>query len=513
MAGSKPSIPPFAWLGRFWAPLGLSLVASVAAFFRLYDLAVLPPGLDETSARVGLQAAAVTTHDLIPKLDSTNGYSPLWVWLQSISIHIFGHNLLSLRFWPAALGILAVVITWLWLNDWFGRRVAWVASLTIAVSPWAVSLSRNGLVSALLPLATATTLWLSGRALKRPTLGSYVALSIMLSIDLLCGPIGWLLVLGVVTIGIWRLSADSKLKSWSQARTGGMIFFGLGLASLAYLIYASRANVINLPKDLGLSTLTASLGANIVKVLLMFNVHGDENYRHNLAGEPLLNAFVGLMMIAGLLVCIARMQQLQYRTLIMLTVLMLVPPTLAVTGSPNSSWAAGALPLIFALTGIGSNYMLELWYATFPINSAARATGQAAIILLLALSLLQGYTQYFRAYAGSTAVYVAYNEGVTQMASGIRKFPFTGERYVVLPQDQFPVLFFLNSDIKNIKTLTPAELTALPIATGSRQFYIAAISRDEAVKILKAKFPGGVLRPHYSPFNQIENYYTYEIVQ
>lgn len=508
---AKTPVPPFAWLGRFWTPVGLVMVTVVGAFFRFYDLAALPPGLDETSARIGLQASSISLQNPIPSLSLFNGYSPLWVWLQAFSIQLLGHTAVALRIWPALLGTLAVLATWLWLRDWFGKRVAWVAALTLAVSPWAVSLSRNGLASATLPLATAVTLWLSGRALRRPDVKSYAALSLVLVIDLLCGPIGWLLVLSVFAVGIWRLAATRSLKTWTTERSIGLAVATAGLAGLGFLVGKSLKNIAHMPSDLGITSTFGAFSGNMAKVLLMFNVRGDENYRHNLAGEPLLNAFVGLMMIAGLLVCISRMHHLRYRAILLFTIVLLIPAVITTTESPNSSWAAGTLPLIFALAGIGTSYMLELWYATFPINSAARATGQAAIILLLALSLLQGYTQYFRAWAGSTAVYVAYNEGITQMAEGLRRFGFAGERYAVLPADQTPVLNYLNKDVGGFKTIIPGDLVGLPVATANRQFYIAAASRDESVKILKAKFPGGVLRPHYSPFNQVENYYTYEI--
>jgi len=155
--------------------------------------------------------------------------------------------------------------------------------------------------------------------------------------------------------------------------------------------------------------------------------------------------------------------------------------------------------------------MLELWYATFPINSAARATGQAAIILLLGLTLLQGYTQYFQAWAGSTAVYVAFNEGTVSMAGHLKTDKFVGERYIVASADQFPVVDYLDYGFGGYRDITPADLVVLPVATASRQFYIATASRDDAVKTLKDKFPGGVLQPHYSAFNQVEIYYTYEV--
>ncbi len=390
MAKPAPIKPPFAWLGRYWTPVGLGLVAMVAAIFRFYQLQSLPPGLDDASARIGVQALRLGTQNWAPHLNADNGYAPLWVWLQALSVHLFGHTALALRLWPALLGTLGVLAVWFWLRNWFGLRIAWTGSFIMAVSPWAVTVSRNGVESALLPLLVPLSLWLAGRAYHRPSATRYALLGAALGAELLSGPIGWLAVLGIFAAGAFALAARHELMKISPARATGAGVFALAAAAAGYLLAHASSGLAALPQNLSLTSSPATLFTNLVKVLLMFNVHGDENYRHNLAGVPMLNAFVGLMLITGLLVSISRLHQLRYRVLLMMTFLLLLPAVFTTTGLPNSSWAVGAMPLIFGLAAIGTAYMLELWYATFPINSAARATGQAAIILLLALTLLQG---------------------------------------------------------------------------------------------------------------------------
>src|SRR6185369_11368090 len=250
------------------------------------------------------------------------------------------------------------------------------------------------------------------------------ALGSALTADLLSGPIGWLLVLTVIALGVWKVATDRSLLGFTKQKAVGIGVFAVGAAALAYFIGVSLSAVKSMPQALGLPATIGAAGQNLVKVLLMFNIHGDENYRHNLSGEPMLNAFVGIMLVAGLLISISRLHKLEYRTLLILLPVLLLPAVLASSGVPNSSWAVGLLPVIFALAGVGTSYMFELWYATFPINSAAKVSGQAAIILLLALSALQGYTQYFSAWGGSTAVYVAYNEGATSVAGHLKTDKF-----------------------------------------------------------------------------------------
>lgn len=512
MAKAQKVRLPFAWLGRYWTLAGLTLLTVIAAFFRFYQLTSLPPGLDETSARIGLQASHLNASNWLPPLDSTNGYAPLWVWLQAISVQLFGHSALALRIWPALLGVLAVLATWFWMRSWFGKQTAWIAALLVAISPWAVTIARNGIESALLPLLVPLTLWVGTRALRQPSIQQYTVLGAVLALDLLSGPIGVIMAAGVIAFGVWRCAKDRKLFSLPKQKAAGVGFIVAAIALLGYMVGTSLSAIKAMPQALNVVESFGALGQNFIKVLLMFNVRGDENYRHNLAGEPLLNAFVGIMMIAGLLVSISRLHQRLYQVLLALVGVLLLPAILSATNAPNSSWAVGALPLIFALAGIGTFYMLELWYKTFPINSAARTTGQVAIILLLVLSGLQAYTQYFRAWAGMAAVHAVYNEGAVQIAARLATDKPSNERYAVLPADQIPVVEYLAYDHRaNYRAVTASKLESLPVANTKRSFYIAAASRDDAVKVLKLKFPGGVLRPQYSKFNQAEIYYTYEV--
>lgn len=513
MARSRNIRPPFGWLGRYTQSLSLVAVLLLAAFFRFWQLSSLPPGLHEGAARIGLQALNLINHGWLPGFDAINAYTPLWVWLQAISIKLFGHTELALRLWPAILGVATVFLTWEWVKAWFGLRTAWLAAFLLAVTPWAVTISRDGSVAALFPFLLGLTLWLATRARQQATTIRYLLLACALALDLAAGPVGWLIVILTLGLGIVRLTQTKQLGDWSTARIVGLASGGVLTALTVAGVVKSWSHFHHLPSASGFTGSFSTLGHNTVDVLLMFNVRGDENYHHNLASEPMLNVFVGLMLITGILVAISRLHLRPYRTAFIFAVAMLLPAILSSEGVPNAAHAAAALPLILTFSAIGISYMLELWYTTFPINSAARATGQFAILTLLALSLFVGYTQYFRAWAGSSEVYNAYHEGATTVAHHVKKDKFIGQRYVVGSADDQAIVAYLTGNAALYQNLDAAGLVALPNTPNSRQFYIMADERENAAKNLKAKFPGGVLRPHYSPFNQTEIYYTYEITK
>jgi 4-amino-4-deoxy-L-arabinose transferase-like glycosyltransferase len=512
MAKAPKIRPPFAWLGQHTALVSLVSTIGIGAFFRFNILGSLPPGLDGTSATIGLQALHTIEHGNFPGLNISNDYAPLWIWLQITAIKIFGATALSLRIWPAVIGTLTILTTWLWMRSWFNLRMAWLTAFLLAVTPWAVTISRNGTEAVLWPFLVTLTLWLASVAWRKQNLITHIALAVALVVDLLCGPVGWLLTATTIIAGLLVLKRKKRLIKFDRSRTGALVVLAAGLGLLGYFIGLSADTLKNLPTNSGLTSDLGSLSMGLVKTILMFNVTGDQNYQHNLAGEPMLNAFVGLMLVAGILVGLSRLHERRYRFLFIFLLVTLVPSVVSLTGQPNAAHAAPAMPFILALAATGISYMLELWYQTFPINSAARLTGQLAIIVLLALSLFQGYTQYFRAWAGTSQVYAAYNEGAVQMAGYLKtEAPFKGQNVIVATPTEFPIVAYLDHNGPTYVNLTATGIKTLPQTGQAHQFIISASSRDEATKELKARFPGGILYPHYSTFNQAEIYYTYVV--
>lgn len=504
---------PFAWLSRWFNWISAGALILVAAVLRLYQLPSLPPGLYTDEASVGLQALQLADKAWLPGLTAANDYAPLWIWLQAISVKLFGPEVWALRLWPALLSIAAVVFTWLWAREWFDRRVAWIAGFTVAILPWAITLSRNALVPALSMALVPLTLWLATKAEKEGTTRWYVAAGLVIGLDLLSGPLGWLTAATVLVLAAIRLVQRHELTQMTRSRQFGLAALGLGFAIFAFLIGFSLSHIKDLGAVANLPANLTNLADSTLRTLLMFNIRGDENFRHNFAAQPLLNAFLGLMFIAGLLLSIARLHHKRYQALIILFLAFLAPAILTGAGAPNAARAAAALPVIAVLVGIGIGYLLDLWYRTFPINSAARTTGLVMIIFLLVLSLLQGYTQYFRAWAATNETYTAYNESATEAAQYIKAQKFDGQRFIVAKSNELPIAQYIDYRTKGYTLLEPGQINILPVGPGARQFVITAAARNEAAKSLSLKFAGGKLRPQLSTFSHNEIYYLYEITQ
>jgi len=171
--------------------------------------------------------------------------------------------------------------------------------------------------------------------------------------------------------------------------------------------------------------------------------------------------------------------------------------------------AATAIPVITILAATGVSYMLDLWRATFPLNSAARSTGVAVVALLLILTLIQAYTQYFSAWAKSNATYTAYNETAVYAAKYLKAQKDANVRYLVATADEKLVVDYLAWG-KKYRYVTAAGILKITGDNKGREFVVTTTVRTTAVTNLLAKLPGGVLRPTISAFSQEEINYVYE---
>ncbi|HEY5600457.1 MAG TPA: hypothetical protein VIK81_00025 [Patescibacteria group bacterium] len=139
---------------RFKIYLALFLILVLAAFLRFYQLGSLPPGLyvDEASQSYNAYSFALTGKDEYGKslplfLRSFGTYSSsLYAYLSAIIIKFAGLSVFTSRFLSAATGVAIVLVTFLLIaksNLQNSLAKAVLVSLVVAVSPWAIFLSRG----------------------------------------------------------------------------------------------------------------------------------------------------------------------------------------------------------------------------------------------------------------------------------------------------------------------------------------------------------------------------------
>jgi 4-amino-4-deoxy-L-arabinose transferase-like glycosyltransferase len=90
---------------------------------------------------------------------------PLALWVQSLSVRVFGYHPLSVLVPQALMGMASVALVYDLVRRRFGRFGGFVAGLALATTPITVGISRHNNPDALLALCSVAALWCAVRAL------------------------------------------------------------------------------------------------------------------------------------------------------------------------------------------------------------------------------------------------------------------------------------------------------------------------------------------------------------
>jgi 4-amino-4-deoxy-L-arabinose transferase-like glycosyltransferase len=91
---------------------------------------------------------------------------PLALWVQALSVRVFGYHPLSVLMPQALMGVASVVLVYDLVRRRFGRLGGFVAGLALATTPITVAISRHNNPDALLVLCCVAALWCAIRGLE-----------------------------------------------------------------------------------------------------------------------------------------------------------------------------------------------------------------------------------------------------------------------------------------------------------------------------------------------------------
>src|SRR5256714_8978218 len=91
---------------------------------------------------------------------------PLGLWVQALSVRVFGYHPLSMLIPQALMGVASVALIYDVARRRFGRTAGFVAGLVLALTPITVAISRHNNPDALLILCCVAALWFVVRGLE-----------------------------------------------------------------------------------------------------------------------------------------------------------------------------------------------------------------------------------------------------------------------------------------------------------------------------------------------------------
>jgi 4-amino-4-deoxy-L-arabinose transferase-like glycosyltransferase len=145
------------------------VIAAVAGVLNLWDLS--RNGYANTFYSGAVRSMASSWHDfLFGSLDKTGLMTvdkpPAALWVQALSVRIFGLHSLSILVPEALMGVAAAVLAYDLTRRVFGRAAGFAAALTLVLTPITVAMSRHNNPDELLILACVAAMWFAVRALQ-----------------------------------------------------------------------------------------------------------------------------------------------------------------------------------------------------------------------------------------------------------------------------------------------------------------------------------------------------------
>jgi len=304
----------------FTKTIPVAAVFLVAAFLRLYRLPEVPPGLHPDEAMNGINALeAWRTGHFRVFYPENGGREGLFINTQSLALGLVGHNEpWVLRLVSAIFGSLTVIAFYFFCREISDESTARLAALFMATSVWHITMSRFGTrpVSALFFLLWGLYLfWRSTRSLAEG-LRWYILEAIAAGLVYGLGfhtyttyRITPLMVTAILPRMSRQFGRRNVVKVGSIAATAALV----AVLPLALYFLDHRADFV---RRIGEVSLMASphpilqLLSSIAKTVGMYAFAGDENWRHNLSGQPMLFWPVAILCFIGLGLAVFRQRWL-----------------------------------------------------------------------------------------------------------------------------------------------------------------------------------------------------------
>ncbi len=352
------------------------LILLIAFALRIIALDTLPPGLSHDEAYNGVTAIDVLEGQRRIFFEINKGIEPLIIYLEAVAFSFFGIRPISLRLVNVFCGLLTVVLVYPVAARLFNRRVALLAMAGIAISFWAIFVSRLTLRAVTLPPLLLLTLYFFWRGLKsssRPgqfwlpytffvlsgltagvTMYTYLSSRFLPFIlvgifgyQLLRGQIrrlhwlGLLLTLGLLTLIFTPLAAYY----WQNADS-----------------FTRRADQVTTIPHL----MNGEVGPTLESTFLtlgMFTFRGDETDRYNLDQRPLFDWLNGFFFYAGLIILLLRLPRSPDvagpAALLFIWGFFMLLPDFITDDSPHFLRTIGALPVVYIGWAVGLDYFVD----------------------------------------------------------------------------------------------------------------------------------------------------------
>ncbi len=513
----------------------------IAIFFRFYHFETTPPGLYPDEAIDGNNAAEVAhTGQFNVFYTEDNGREGLYVNIIAVILKEFPvYEPWIIRLPAMVAGTLTVLGIYLLVAELFkesdekkaemeksgsnpdekadskekskfkfkisnaGTAIALLTSFFLATSFWHINFSRIGFRAILAPLLLIWSVYLLIKTFRTT---SRIKATIYSSIA------GIVYGLGFYTYIAYRITPllfllfipfFGKGKGFWKRVAVFIILVFVTAAPIGWYFLKHPSDFFGRTAEISVTNATNPVGdfaVNVAKTALMFNFHGDENWRQNISGAPELFWPVGILFIIGIALalyslwksCRKKTMGDDSRNIFPTFPLLLIFSWIIIAGLPAAASNEGIphalrsilmLPPAMIFAAIGGVWLYQI------IERFGEKFARITAFIFLFTVCIFGYVNYFVIWAQNPNVPGSFNADYVTIGNEINALPTSTQKYVVInaggvmtrgfPMPVETTMFITNSFLpdeataKNIRYLLPNETSTIPAGTSSSDiFYI-----------------------------------------
>jgi len=155
---------------------------------------------------------------------------PLALWVQALSVRVFGFHSLAILVPQTLMGMASVVLVWDLVRRRFGRWAGLAGGLALALTPIAVAVSRHNNPDALLVLCMVGALWCVVRWLDDPRMRWLVWAGVAVGLGFETKMAAALLVVPGIALAVVWVAPRGRLSALRQLGVAGVALAAVGLA-------------------------------------------------------------------------------------------------------------------------------------------------------------------------------------------------------------------------------------------------------------------------------------------
>ncbi|OGE76920.1 MAG: hypothetical protein A3C85_01270 [Candidatus Doudnabacteria bacterium RIFCSPHIGHO2_02_FULL_48_21] len=509
----------------------LILILAAALIFRFALITELPGGLFPDEAANGIDVNSIFAGDLRPFYERGNGREALFFYFLAGAVALFGRGPWQHHIVSAGFGFFEVLAAYFLTKRLFGKNVAYLAAFFMAVSSYAVTLSRTAFRANLVPLFTTLTLLLiikiyqdrdereryKAAALTGISfaLGFYTYISYRMMIPLL-------IAFKVSLLLAFRDRVREIFHEYLKPKIIAAVAFLITIFPLAYYFithpgsFMGRAGHVSIfSKDLNNGDVIGTFLEVFRMTMLGFFTTGDANWRHNISEFPFLTSVISPFFAISLIIFTfagikflwdAIRKQFDEKTFYMALVAawfwaMLVPEVTTAEGIPHGLRLVGVIPAIFIMPA-WSVYGLWRIITTNAYLARLKNVSNMLAILFLSFIFIFNFYLYFGVAGNAPEYYYAFRSDLTNVSRYLNDRNQKNKTYLSL--DKFSVQtveYFTTETNQPYTLLDPANTYQANLKSGDQVVFTMSTMFDR-IKFVQAHPDTRVVHTEQNKFGQ-----------